>query len=320
MILDSQIETGTPYLLYKDAANSKSNQQNLGTIKSSNLCTEIMEYTSADEVAVCNLASIALPRFVSEGKFDFEKLYEVTYQAAINLNRIIDNNYYPVEEARNSNLRHRPIGLGVQGLADVFILLRMPFESDQARTLNKEIFETIYFAAMTASKDLAKIEGPYASYAGSPVSKAIFQFDLWGVEPSLRWDWYRLKDEVLKFGVRNSLLVAPMPTASTSQILGNNECFEPYTSNIYVRRVLSGEFVVVNKHLLKDLIELNLWNDEMKNNILSQNGSVQKIDEIILIKISFIIRAHRNIGNRIDGCCFYIYYFFLISLRCAQNY
>ena len=196
------------------------------------------------------------------------------------LNKIIDNNYYPVEEARNSNLRHRPIGLGVQGLADVFILLRMPFESDQARTLNKEIFETIYFAAMTASKDLAKIEGPYASYAGSPVSKAIFQFDLWGVEPSLRWDWYRLKDEVLKFGVRNSLLVAPMPTASTSQILGNNECFEPYTSNIYVRRVLSGEFVVVNKHLLKDLIELNLWNDEMKNNILSQNGSVQKIDEI----------------------------------------
>ena len=279
-ILEAQIETGTPYLLYKDAANGKSNQQNLGTIKSSNLCTEIIEYTSPDEIAVCNLASLALPRFVIDGKFDHDKLYEVTYEAAKNLNKIIDNNYYPVEEARNSNLRHRPIGLGVQGLADVFILLRMPFESDQARTLNKEIFETIYFAAMTASKDLAKIEGPYASYAGSPVSKAIFQFDLWGVEPSLRWDWYRLKDEVLKFGVRNSLLVAPMPTASTSQILGNNECFEPYTSNIYVRRVLSGEFVVVNKHLLKDLIELNLWNDEMKNNILSQNGSVQKIDEI----------------------------------------
>jgi ribonucleoside-diphosphate reductase alpha chain len=279
-ILEAQIETGTPYLLYKDAANGKSNQQNLGTIKSSNLCTEIIEYTSPDEIAVCNLASLALPRFVIDGKFDHDKLYEVTYEAAKNLNKIIDNNYYPVEEARNSNLRHRPIGLGVQGLADVFILLRMPFESEQARTLNKEIFETIYFAAMTASKDLAKIEGPYASYAGSPVSKAIFQFDLWGVEPSLRWDWYRLKDEVLKFGVRNSLLVAPMPTASTSQILGNNECFEPYTSNIYVRRVLSGEFVVVNKHLLKDLIELNLWNDEMKNNILSQNGSVQKIDEI----------------------------------------
>ena len=278
--MEAQIETGTPYLLYKDAANGKSNQQNLGTIKSSNLCTEIIEYTSPDEIAVCNLASLALPRFVIDGKFDHDKLYEVTYEAAKNLNKIIDNNYYPVEEARNSNLRHRPIGLGVQGLADVFILLRMPFESDQARTLNKEIFETIYFAAMTASKDLAKIEGPYASYAGSPVSKAIFQFDLWGVEPSLRWDWYRLKDEVLKFGVRNSLLVAPMPTASTSQILGNNECFEPYTSNIYVRRVLSGEFVVVNKHLLKDLIELNLWNDEMKNNILSQNGSVQKIDEI----------------------------------------
>ncbi len=279
-VLEAQIETGTPYLLYKDAANGKSNQQNLGTIKSSNLCTEIMEYTSPDEIAVCNLASLALPRFVIDGKFDHDKLYEVTYEAAKNLNKIIDNNFYPVEEARNSNMRHRPIGLGVQGLADVFILLRHSFESEEAKQLNKEIFETIYFAAMTASKDLAKIQGPYESYAGSPVSKAVFQFDMWGVEPSLRWDWYRLKDEVLKFGVRNSLLVAPMPTASTSQILGNNECFEPYTSNIYVRRVLSGEFVVVNKHLLKDLIELNLWNDEMKNNIMSHNGSVQKIDGI----------------------------------------
>lgn len=279
-ILEAQIETGTPYILYKDAANSKSNQQNLGTIKSSNLCTEIMEYTSPEEVAVCNLASLALPRFVTEGKFDHDKLYEVTYQAALNLNKIIDNNYYPVEEARTSNMRHRPIGLGVQGLADVFILLRLPFESDKAKQLNKEIFETIYFAAMTASKDLAIKEGAYETFAGSPVSKGIFQFDMWNVEPSLRWDWYTLKAAVLKHGVRNSLLVAPMPTASTSQILGNNECFEPYTSNIYVRRVLSGEFVVVNKHLLKDLIELNLWNNDMKNHIISHNGSIQKIDSI----------------------------------------
>ncbi len=279
-ILDGQIETGTPYMLYKDAANSKSNQQNLGTIKSSNLCTEIMEFTSPDEIAVCNLASLALPRFVINGKFDHEKLYEVTYQAALNLNKIIDNNYYPVEEARTSNLRHRPIGLGVQGLADSFILLRLPFESDEAKQLNKEIFETIYFAAMTASKDLAIKEGPYETFAGSPVSKGIFQFDMWNVEPTLRWDWYTLKAAVIKHGVRNSLLVAPMPTASTSQILGNNECFEPYTSNIYVRRVLSGEFVVVNKHLLKDLVELNLWNDEMKTKIISHNGSVQKIDGI----------------------------------------
>jgi ribonucleoside-diphosphate reductase alpha chain len=279
-ILDAQIETGTPYLLYKDAANGKSNQQNLGTIQSSNLCTEIIEFTSPDEVAVCNLASLALPRFIIDGKFNHEKLYEVTYEATKNLNKIIDNNYYPVEEARKSNVRHRPIGLGVQGLADAFILLRLAFESEQAKQLNKEIFETIYFAAMTASKDLAKIHGAYETFEGSPVSKAIFQFDMWNVEPTLRWDWYTLKAEVLKYGVRNSLLVAPMPTASTSQILGNNECFEPYTSNIYVRRVLSGEFVIVNKHLLKDLVELNLWNDEMKNSIISHNGSVQKIDNI----------------------------------------
>jgi len=279
-ILDAQIETGTPYMLYKDAANRKSNQQNLGTIKSSNLCTEIMEYTSPDEVAVCNLASLALPRFVIDGKFDHDKLYEVTYQVTKNLNKIIDNNFYPVEEARNSNVRHRPIGVGVQGLADVFILLRLPFESDEAKSLNKEIFETIYFAAMTASKDLAKLEGYYESFPGSPVSKGIFQFDMWNVEPTLRWDWYTLKAEVIKHGVRNSLLIAPMPTASTSQILGNNECFEPYTSNIYVRRVLSGEFVVVNKHLLKDLVELNMWNDDMKNRILTNNGSVQGIDGI----------------------------------------
>lgn len=279
-ILDAQIETGTPYLLYKDSANRKSNQQNLGTIKSSNLCTEIIEYTSPDEVAVCNLASLALPRFVSNGTFDHQKLYDVTYEVTKNLNKIIDGNYYPVDEARNSNLRHRPIGLGVQGLADVFILLRLPFESDKAKQLNKEIFETIYFAAMTASKDLAKLEGAYETFAGSPASKGIFQFDMWNVEPTLRWDWYRLKDEVIKYGVRNSLLVAPMPTASTSQILGNNECFEPYTSNIYVRRVLSGEFVVVNKHLLKDLVELNLWNDDMKNKIIFHNGSIQQIEEI----------------------------------------
>jgi len=279
-VLDAQIETGTPYLLYKDSANRKSNQQNLGTIKSSNLCTEIIEYTSPDEVAVCNLASLALPRFVINGAFDHDKLYEVTYEVTKNLNKIIDNNYYPIEEARNSNLRHRPIGLGVQGLADAFILLRLPFESDKAKQLNKEIFETIYFAAMTASKDLAKLEGAYESFPGSPASKGIFQFDMWNVEPTLRWDWYRLKDEVIKTGIRNSLLVAPMPTASTSQILGNNECFEPYTSNIYVRRVLSGEFVVVNKHLLKDLVELNLWNDEMKNNIILHNGSIQDIDGI----------------------------------------
>jgi len=279
-ILDAQIETGTPYLLYKDSANRKSNQQNLGTIRSSNLCTEIIEYTSPDEVAVCNLASLALPRFVANGAFDHQKLYEVTYEVTKNLNKIIDHNFYPVEEARNSNLRHRPIGLGVQGLADTFILLRLPFESEMARRLNREIFETIYFAAMTASKDLAKTEGPYASFAGSPTSRGEFQFDLWGVEPTLRWDWYRLKSEVIKYGVRNSLLVAPMPTASTSQILGNNECFEPYTSNIYVRRVLSGEFVVVNKHLLKDLVDLGLWNDDMKNKIIFHNGSVQAIAEI----------------------------------------
>ena len=279
-ILDSQIETGTPYMLYKDAANSKSNQQNLGTIKSSNLCTEIIEYTSPDEVAVCNLASIALPRFVINGSFDQQKLYDVTYQVALNLNKIIDNNYYPVEEARNSNLRHRPIGLGVQGLADVFILLRLPFESDLAKLLNKNIFETIYFAAMTASKDLAIKEGPYSTFQGSPLSKGQFQFDMWNVAPSTRWDWESLRKEVMEHGVRNSLLLAPMPTASTSQILGNNECFEPYTSNIYSRRVLSGEFIIVNKHLLKDLISLGLWNNDMKNRIIAANGSIQNIKEI----------------------------------------
>ncbi len=279
-VLQSQIETGTPYMLYKDAANSKSNQQNLGTIKGSNLCTEIVEYTSPDEVAVCNLASLALPRYVIGGVFDHQKLFEVTYQATINLNKIIDHNYYPIDEARTSNLKHRPIGLGVQGLADVFILLRLPFESDEAKQLNRDIFETIYYAAMTGSKDLAKAQGAYSSFAGSPLSKGIFQFDMWGVTPSDRWNWASLKAEVKQYGARNSLLVAPMPTASTSQIFGNNECFEPYTSNIYTRRVLSGEFIIVNKHLLKDLVELNLWNDRIKNKILAANGSIQQIDEI----------------------------------------
>lgn len=279
-IIDSQIETGNPYMLYKDACNSKSNQQNLGTIKSSNLCTEIIEYTSPDEIAVCNLASIALPRFVEDGKFDHQKLFEVTYTITKNLNKIIDRNYYPVAEARNSNMRHRPIGIGVQGLADAFILMRFPFDSPEAVQLNKEIHETIYYASMTASKDLAKVDGPYETYAGSPVSKGIFQFDMWGVTPSPRWEWDILKEEVKTHGVRNSLLLAPMPTASTSQILGNNECFEPYTSNIYSRRVLSGEFVIVNKHLLKDLVKLGVWNDKLKNKIIAANGSVQNISEI----------------------------------------
>jgi len=279
-IIDSQIETGNPYMLYKDACNGKSNQQNLGTIKSSNLCTEIIEYTAPDEIAVCNLASIALPRFVEDGKFDHQRLFDITYVITKNLNKIIDRNYYPVAEARNSNMRHRPIGIGVQGLADAFILMRFPFDSPEAVQLNKEIHETIYYAAMTASKDLAKLEGPYETFAGSPVSKGVFQFDMWNVTPSTRWEWDVLKEEVKTHGVRNSLLLAPMPTASTSQILGNNECFEPYTSNIYSRRVLSGEFVIVNKHLLKDLVKLGIWNDSLKNKIIIANGSVQNIAEI----------------------------------------
>ncbi|MDX5443836.1 MAG: ribonucleoside-diphosphate reductase subunit alpha [Hymenobacteraceae bacterium] len=284
-VLESQTETGTPYMLYKDHANGKSNQQNLGTIKSSNLCTEIMEYTDENEVAVCNLASLALPRYVAEDGdkryFDHQKLYEVTYQVNKKLNKIIDVNYYPVPEAEYSNKRHRPIGLGVQGLADAFIHLRMPFESEEAKQLNKDIFETIYFAAMTASKDLAKTEGAYDTFEGSPISRGIFQFDMWGVKPeSGRWDWEALRNEVMEHGVRNSLLVAPMPTASTAQILGNNESFEPYTSNIYVRRVLSGEFMIVNKHLLNDVVALGLWNDLMKNAIIAANGSVQDIPNI----------------------------------------
>ena len=279
-ILESQIETGTPYMLYKDAANEKSNQKNLGTIKSSNLCTEIIEYTSPDEVAVCNLASIALPKFVIDGKFDFEKLFKVTYRVTRNLDKVIDANYYPVPEARNSNMRHRPIGIGVQGLADAFILMRQAFESEDARQLNKDIFETIYYAALTASKDLAIEKGPYESYKGSPVSQGILQFDMWNVKPSDRWEWDLLREEIQKNGVRNSLLLAPMPTASTAQILGNNECFEPYTSNIYTRRVLSGEFIIVNKHLLRDLVKLGIWDDRLKNKLMASNGSIQNIDEI----------------------------------------
>ncbi|MEJ5264644.1 MAG: ribonucleoside-diphosphate reductase subunit alpha [Bacteroidales bacterium] len=279
-ILNAQIETGNPYLLYKDAANAKSNQQNLGTIRGSNLCTEIIEYTSPDEVAVCNLASIALPRYVENNTFRFDRLYEVVYHVTQNLNRIIDENYYPVPEARKSNLRHRPIGIGVQGLADVFILLRLPYESDEARILNINIFETIYYAALKASNELAKQQGPYETFHGSPLSKGLFQFDLWGVKPTDRYNWDSLRQSIVRYGVRNSLLIAPMPTASTSQILGNTECFEPITSNIYVRRVLSGEYVVVNKYLVNDLIQLGLWNDEMKKKIIAGNGSIQHIQEI----------------------------------------
>ncbi|NBL65564.1 ribonucleoside-diphosphate reductase subunit alpha [Flavobacterium sp. NST-5] len=282
-ILESQVETGLPYMLYKDAANRKSNQKNLGTIRSSNLCTEIIEYTSPDEVAVCNLASISLPMFIENGKFDHQKLYEVTKRVTLNLNRVIDRNYYPVKEAENSNMRHRPVGLGVQGLADAFIMLRLPFTSDEAKQLNQEIFETLYFAAVTASMELSKVEGPYSTYEGSPISQGEFQFNLWGLKDadlSGRWDWDNLRKEVLQNGVRNSLLVAPMPTASTSQILGNNEAFEPYTSNIYTRRTLSGEFIVVNKHLLEDLVNLGLWNDSLKQEIMRYNGSIQNIDVI----------------------------------------
>ena len=284
-VVESQVETGTPYILYKDACNEKSNQKNLGTIRSSNLCTEIIEYTAPDEVAVCNLASIALPMFIDEEKnvFDHEKLYNITRVITKNLNKVIDRNYYPVAEAKNSNMRHRPVGLGVQGLADAFIKLRLPFDSPEAKALNEEIFETIYFAALTSSMESAKEEGAYQTYEGSPISQGLFQHNLWGKkdeELSGRWAWGELRNQIKENGVRNSLLLAPMPTASTSQILGNNECFEPYTSNIYTRRVLSGEFVVVNKHLLLDLVQLGLWNDDMKNEIIKANGSVQGIESI----------------------------------------
>ncbi len=280
VIIESQIETGSPFMLYKDAANEKSNQKNLGTIKSSNLCTEIIQYTSEKEVAVCNLASIALPKFVRDGKFDFQGLYDVTYQVTVNLNRVIDRNYYPVPEAEYSNRTHRPIGIGVQGLADTFFKLRLAFESDAANLLNQQVFETIYFASMSASCDLAKKDGPYASYQGSPLSKGLMQFDLWNFNPTTLWDWKALKEKVAKHGARNSLLLAPMPTASTSQILGNNECIEPITSNLYTRRVLSGEFTVINKHLVQDLISLGLWNKSLKDKIILSNGSVQNVTEI----------------------------------------
>jgi len=287
-ILDSQVETGTPYMLYKDHANKKSNQQNLGTIKCSNLCTEIMEYTAPDEAAVCNLASISLPKFVTTandysrdtGSFDFEQLLEVTKVITRNLNRIIDRNFYPIEEARNSNMRHRPIGIGVQGLADAFQMLKLPFESPEARKLNRDIFETIYFGACTESMQLAKEQGPYESYEGSPASKGMLQFDLWGVTPSDRWDWASLKEEINVNGMRNSLLLAPMPTASTAQILGNNESTEPFTSNMYNRRVLAGEFTVVNKHLLRELTSKGYWTDNVRNRIIADGGSIQNVEEI----------------------------------------
>ena len=277
-IMDAQTETGNPYMLFKDASNRKSNQQNLGTIHCSNLCTEIIEYTSPDEIAVCNLASVSLPMFVTQKVFDHEKLFETIVVMTKNLNKIIDINHYPVKEAMNSNLRHRPIGIGVQGLADAFVLMRFPFDSKEAQQLNKDIFETIYFAACTASKDLAKIHGPYSSFYGSPMSKGIFQFDMWSVKPTR--DWQPLREEIMKYGVRNSLLVAPMPTASTSQILGNNEAIEPYTSNLYVRRTLAGEFICVSRHLLNDLVERGIWSTDIKNKLVAHNGSVQNIDEI----------------------------------------
>ena len=287
-ILESQIETGTPYMLYKDAVNRKTNQQNLGVIRSSNLCTEIMEYTAKDEVAVCNLASIAVPMFVGEDEngnkfFDHKKLFTVTKKVIRNLDTVIDRNYYPVKEAENSNVRHRPVGLGIQGLADAFIMLRLPFTSEEAKTLNQEMFETLYFASVTASMEMAKEKGAYSTFKGSPMSKGEFQFNMWGISEndlSGNWDWKSLRNDVVEHGVRNSLLVAPMPTASTSQILGNNEAFEPYTSNIYTRRVLSGEFIVVNKHLLEDLVELDLWDNSMKEDIMRANGSIQHIDKI----------------------------------------
>lgn len=328
-ILKSQVETGTPYMLFKDTCNRKSNQQNLGTIKSSNLCTEIIEFTSPTETAVCNLASIALPRFVREmgvsleshpsklvgsigsknRYFDFDKLAEVSALVTANLNKIIDVNYYPVETARNSNLWHRPIGIGVQGLADTFILLGMPFDSAEAQQLNKDIFETIYYHALKASSDLAAKEGPYETYEGSPISKGILQPDMWNVTPSDRWDWPTLRQLISKNGVRNSLLVAPMPTASTSQILGNNECFEPYTSNIYSRRVLSGEFVVVNKHLLHDLTEMNLWSATLKNKILYENGSILKVPEIpdhlkAIYKTVWEIKQRTIVDMAVDRGCY----------------
>ena len=279
-IVQSQVETGTPYMVYKDACNRKSNQQNLGTIRCSNLCTEIVEYTSPEEVAVCNLASLALPKFLtSENKFDFQKLIEVMRVVVRNLNRVIDYNYYPVQEAKNSNLKHRPMGIGVQGFADLLAILKLDFDSKEALELNAQIFETMYYAGVTESVELAKIEGPYESFKGSPASKGILQFDMWGVKASM-YDWDLVKKEVMKFGMRNSLLLAPMPTASTSQILGNNETFEPFTANVYSRRVLSGEFICINKHLVRDLVKLNLWTSDLRQQILANSGSIKSIKTI----------------------------------------
>ena len=284
-ILDAQVETGTPYMLYKDHCNKKSNQKNLGTIKSSNLCTEILEYTSPDEVAVCNLASINLSAFVNEETpeptLNFDHLVQVTKVVTKNLNVVIDGNYYPIPEARNSNMRHRPIGIGVQGLADCFIRMRLPFESSEARKLNQDIFEAIYYGAVEASMELAIKDGPYSTWEGSPISKGQFQFDLWNFKPSSgRFDWDNLRSKCMKHGVRNSLLLAPMPTASTAQILGNNESVEPFTSNMYSRRVLAGEFAVVNKYLLKDLIKRGLWTAETRNQLMKDRGSVQNIASV----------------------------------------
>jgi ribonucleoside-diphosphate reductase alpha chain len=294
-VLDSQIETGTPYMLYKDSCNYKSNQKNLGTIYSSNLCTEILEVSNKNETAVCNLASVALPKYVlipsgkvrekdkKLRKFDFRALYDVVYQATVNLNQVIDINYYPTEETSNSNFKHRPIGLGVQGLADTFAILGLPFDCEESRKLNKDIFETIYFAALTASKDLAKKEGAYSSFQGSPASQGLLQYDLWGLNEndlSGMWNFSELKEEIKQYGLRNSLLVAPMPTASTAQILGNNECFEPFTANIYKRNTLSGEYAIINKHLVEDLVNLGIWSDNIRMKLIIDNGSVQNIDEI----------------------------------------
>lgn len=279
-IIEAQVETGTPYMLYKDACNRKSNQKNLGTIKCSNLCTEVVQYTSSDEVAVCNLASIALNMFVENKEYNFKKLKEVTKIVTQNLNKIIDVNFYPVPEAKNSNMRHRPIGIGVQGLADAFVLMRIPYESEKAILLNQQIFETIYYGALEASCELAEKEGVYSSYEGSPASQGILQYDMWNKTPTDLWDWAALKQKIAKHGLRNSLLLAPMPTASTAQILGNSESFEPFTSNIYQRRVLSGEFSVVNHHLLTDLTQADLWDEDMKNLIIYNNGSIQDIEKI----------------------------------------
>jgi ribonucleoside-diphosphate reductase alpha subunit len=286
-VLDAQMETGTPYIVYKDAVNKKTNQKNVGVIKSSNLCSEITEYSDKDETAVCNLASIGLPAFINDTEtgavFDFEKLHQVSKVVTGNLNKIIDVNYYPTEKTHRSNMRHRPIGIGVQGLADVFFRMNLAFESEEARKLNFEIFETIYHGAVERSSELAVEEGPYETFAGSPASEGKLQFDLWGVDPSersSRYDWNALKELVKERGLRNSLLMAPMPTASTSQILGNNECIEPITSNIYNRRTLAGEFIVANKYMMRDLMDLGLWNDDIKNNIIANHGSIQQIADV----------------------------------------